>query len=117
MTASINEWAAPFLDGLRKFYYSEDFLLVYDNASGEFGVASTDAKLLYQGDNKFILLTILRDISQNFGIVQMFMIQQELNFITAKGFCGLLKKYVMDCICVLPHLLSKQKESQLQKML
>ena len=55
MTASINEWAAPFLDGSRKFYYSEDFLLVYDNASGEFGVASTDAKLLYQGDNKFYL--------------------------------------------------------------
>ena len=52
MTASINEWVAPFLDKLRKFYCSEDFLLVYNNASGVFGVASADTKLLYQDDNK-----------------------------------------------------------------
>ena len=55
MTASNNEWAAPFLDELRKFYFSEEFLLVSNNASGEFGVASVDTKLLYQSNNKFYL--------------------------------------------------------------
>ena len=52
MTFSINEWAAPFLDDLRKYHSCKDFILVYDNVYGMFGVASTDAKLLYQGDNK-----------------------------------------------------------------
>ena len=52
MTLSINKWAASFLDELRKFYCSEDFLFVSNNASGEFGVASTNAKLLYHGDDK-----------------------------------------------------------------
>ena len=33
-------------------YCGEDFLFVYNNASGEFGVASTSTKLLYQGDDK-----------------------------------------------------------------
>ena len=55
MTASINEWTALFLDELRKFCCSEDFLLVYNNASGDFGVASADAKSLHQSDNKFYL--------------------------------------------------------------
>ena len=39
MTLSINEWATPLLDELRKFYCGEDFLFVYNNASGELGAA------------------------------------------------------------------------------
>ena len=80
------------MDELRKFYCSEDFLFVSNNASGEFGVASTNAKLLYQVTIRCILLMILRGLSQNFGIAQMFIIGQELNFITVDVFCGLLWK-------------------------
>ena len=52
MTPSINEWAAPFLDDLRKYCSCKDFILVYDNVSGKFGFPSAEVKLLYQGDNK-----------------------------------------------------------------
>ena len=48
----MNKCIAHFMSHLRKFYFNEDLIFIYNNLLNEFGIAASDVKLLYKGNDK-----------------------------------------------------------------
>ena len=48
----MNKWIRNFMTHLRKFYINNDRAFVYNDLSKEFGVATTDIKVLNRGNNR-----------------------------------------------------------------